>query len=210
MVGCRYNAKNTLVKNYLYFAEKWDAQILAECEVVDVRPVVGDQAHGARYQVIYRKATGWSASKEKSVRARNVIFSAGSLGTLRLLFRLSGCDGITAKDFQPVGYQCAHQQRILAGIDRPEFRDRLLQGHRHHLSFLRGCGHHSGTGPLPGWLFADALSIRAVNRFRHGRLFRVLESTRSVVLASVRFLPHTYLAWLGAAQHHPAGDADCR
>ena len=25
MVGCRYNAKNTLTKNYLYFAEKWGA-----------------------------------------------------------------------------------------------------------------------------------------------------------------------------------------
>ena len=29
MVGCRHNAKNTLVKNYLYFAEKWGAQSLA-------------------------------------------------------------------------------------------------------------------------------------------------------------------------------------
>ena len=28
MVGCRYNAKNTLDKNYLYFAEKSGAQIL--------------------------------------------------------------------------------------------------------------------------------------------------------------------------------------
>ena len=29
MVGCRHNAKNTLVKNYLYFAEKWGAEIHA-------------------------------------------------------------------------------------------------------------------------------------------------------------------------------------
>ena len=27
MVGCRYNAKNTLDKNYLYFAEKWGAEV---------------------------------------------------------------------------------------------------------------------------------------------------------------------------------------
>jgi len=27
MVGCRYNAKNTLVKNYLYLAEKWGAEV---------------------------------------------------------------------------------------------------------------------------------------------------------------------------------------
>ena len=29
MVGCRYNAKNTTVKNYLYFAEKWGAKVRA-------------------------------------------------------------------------------------------------------------------------------------------------------------------------------------
>ena len=38
MVGCRYNSKNTLPKNYLYFAEKSGAKILAESEVTDVRP----------------------------------------------------------------------------------------------------------------------------------------------------------------------------
>jgi len=39
MVGCRYNAKNTLVKNYLYLAEKWGARVQAESEVRDVRPL---------------------------------------------------------------------------------------------------------------------------------------------------------------------------
>jgi cholesterol oxidase len=39
MVGCRHNAKNTLVKNYLYFAEKWGAEIRAESEVIDIRPL---------------------------------------------------------------------------------------------------------------------------------------------------------------------------
>ncbi len=36
MVGCRYNAKNTLDKNYLYFAQKNGATIQAESEVYDV------------------------------------------------------------------------------------------------------------------------------------------------------------------------------
>src|SRR5215213_6629893 len=39
MVGCRYNAKNTLPKNYLYFAEKNGAEIKAEVEVTNVRPL---------------------------------------------------------------------------------------------------------------------------------------------------------------------------
>src|SRR5690242_19896944 len=39
MVGCRYNAKNTLDKNYLYFAEQAGAQILAETKVTELHPV---------------------------------------------------------------------------------------------------------------------------------------------------------------------------
>lgn len=87
MVGCRYNAKNTLVKNYLYLAEKWGAEIWAECEVRDVRPLAPGQSDGARYEVVYRRSTAWLAKPEKVVRSRNVVFSAGALGTLLLLFR---------------------------------------------------------------------------------------------------------------------------
>jgi cholesterol oxidase len=87
MVGCRYNAKNTLVKNYLYFAEKWGAKVRAECEVHDIRPLPEGQPDGARYEVAFHKSTAWFLRPEKIVRARNVVFSAGALGTLRLLFR---------------------------------------------------------------------------------------------------------------------------
>ena len=50
MIGCRYNAKNTLPKNYLYFAEKFGAEVLAACEVVDVRPLPHSRplSHGER------------------------------------------------------------------------------------------------------------------------------------------------------------------
>lgn len=85
MVGCRYNAKNTLVKNYLYFAEKWGAHIIPEANVHNVIPLE-DQADGARYEVAYHSTTAWFYKPELRVRARNVIFSAGTLGTLSLLF----------------------------------------------------------------------------------------------------------------------------
>jgi len=87
MVGCRYNAKNTLVKNYLYFAEKGGAEVRAEAEVRDVRPLPPDQPDGARYEVIYQRTTKMFFSEKTTVRARNVIFSAGALGTMRLMFR---------------------------------------------------------------------------------------------------------------------------
>ncbi len=87
MVGCRHNAKNTLVKNYLYFAEKWGAQVRPESQVRDVRPLPDGQPDGARYEVVYRSATAWLFKPERRVRVRNVVFAAGTLGTLRLLLR---------------------------------------------------------------------------------------------------------------------------
>ncbi len=85
MVGCRYNAKNTLPKNYLYFAEKNGAEIYPECEVQHVQSLM-EHAEGARYEVIYRRSTSL-VTRHSSVRARNVIFAAGVLGTLKLLLK---------------------------------------------------------------------------------------------------------------------------
>ena len=87
MVGCRYNAKNTLTKNYLYFAEKAGAQILSEVIVRDIRPLSGDQPDSARYEVVYRSTTALFGGSKQTVRARSVIVSAGALGTMNLLFR---------------------------------------------------------------------------------------------------------------------------
>jgi cholesterol oxidase len=41
MLGCRYNAKNTLDKNYLYLAERRGLRILPETRVTAVRPIEG-------------------------------------------------------------------------------------------------------------------------------------------------------------------------
>ena len=87
MVGCRYNAKNTLVKNYLYFAEKFGAEIRAEAEAVDIRPLPPDQPDGARYEVVYRRTTAPPWQRRRwVVRAAHVIVAAHVTGTLRLLF----------------------------------------------------------------------------------------------------------------------------
>ena len=87
MVGCRYNAKNTLVKNYLFFAEKMGVEIRAESEVTRIEPIESPGADANRYCVHYRSSTSWLPSSTCNVCARHVIVSAGVLGTLRLLFR---------------------------------------------------------------------------------------------------------------------------
>jgi len=93
MVGCRHNAKNTLPKNYLYFAEKNGAKVMPEVEVVDVKPLVAD---GARYEVTYRSSTSPVKSRQ-IVHARNVVFSAGVLGTMNLLLKLRDITGSLPK-----------------------------------------------------------------------------------------------------------------
>jgi cholesterol oxidase len=84
MVGCRYNAKNTLPKNYLFFAEKNGAKIVSEAEVIDVRPSTFE---GSRYEVHYRSSTSL-LPRHFAVYAKNVIFSAGVMGTIKLLLEL--------------------------------------------------------------------------------------------------------------------------
>ncbi|MBM3124166.1 MAG: GMC family oxidoreductase [Chloroflexi bacterium] len=97
MVGCRYNAKNTLPKNYLYFAEKRGARVIPEVKARDIKPLTptplpegegqGVRDGEARYEVTYSSSTSFLLKSEPRVRARNVIVSAGTIGTLELLFR---------------------------------------------------------------------------------------------------------------------------
>ena len=95
MVGCRHNAKNTLPKNYLYFAEKNGAEVRSEVEVTDVRPLTFDentskiegQRSEARYEITYRDSTKLF-KRTQTVQAKNVIFSAGVMGTMKLLLTL--------------------------------------------------------------------------------------------------------------------------
>ncbi len=86
MTGCRYEAKNSLDKNYLYLAEKRGARIQAESQVIDVQPLDGqDGATG--YRVVWRKSTTYFPERS-SVTTRGVIFAGGVLGTLPLLLKL--------------------------------------------------------------------------------------------------------------------------
>ncbi len=84
MVGCVHGAKNTLVKNYLYFAEKRGAQVMPERTVVDVRPLgATDGSDG--YEVESVRSGAWLRKERRVQRARGVVVAAGPLGTNRLL-----------------------------------------------------------------------------------------------------------------------------
>lgn len=86
MCGCRYGAKNTLDKNYLYLAEKRGAVVHAETRVVDVRPLDGLQ--GATGYEVTTEPTFGRSKPRKRWTARSVVIAASSLGTQSLLFKL--------------------------------------------------------------------------------------------------------------------------
>lgn len=80
MVGCRENAKNTLDKNYLFFAEKKGAKILPETRAEKI--VFRD----ALYHIHTRNSV--SVFKKKRVlTSHNLILAAGALGTLEILLK---------------------------------------------------------------------------------------------------------------------------
>jgi cholesterol oxidase len=86
MVGCPHGAKNTLVKNYLYLAEKRGARVMPERTVIDIRPLgAGDGSEG--YEVESIRSGAWLRRERRVQRARGVVVSAGPLGTNTLLQR---------------------------------------------------------------------------------------------------------------------------
>ncbi|OLB79216.1 MAG: cholesterol oxidase [Actinobacteria bacterium 13_2_20CM_2_71_6] len=86
MTGCRFNAKNTLVKNYLYLAEKLGVEVFPLHHVTEIRPAgtaAGTPVAGAGAG---DATAGWTVrTRQRTFRARHVVLAAGALGTQRLL-----------------------------------------------------------------------------------------------------------------------------
>ena len=85
MSGCRHNAKNTLVKNYLYLAEKNGATVLPLTTVTRVTPARGRRLRRPR-EVHEGEAGDLEATR--TLTAEQVVFAAASLGTQKLLHRM--------------------------------------------------------------------------------------------------------------------------
>ncbi len=82
MTGCRVGAKNTLVKNYLYLAEKDGAQVIPLTTVTSVTP------RGDGYEITLQKTGTRSRRFRTTVTAAQVVFAAGTWGTQNLLHRM--------------------------------------------------------------------------------------------------------------------------
>jgi len=86
MVGCPHGAKNTLVKNYLWLAERSGVEVEPDRTVTDIRPLgAADGSDG--YAVSSERSGMLPGRGRRTVTARGVVVAAGPLGTNKLLQR---------------------------------------------------------------------------------------------------------------------------
>ena len=149
MVGCRYNAKNTLDKNYLHLAEDLGANIRPGSVAVDVAPL--GKADGSEgYRVAWRSSSAPFGRKRTST-CRGVVFSGGVLGTVKLLsaLRRSSLPALSDR----IGHDVRTNSESLIGVmtfdKATKFSDgvaigSILQTDRH--SFLEPVRYPSGSG----------------------------------------------------------------
>lgn len=149
MTGCRHNAKNTLDKNYLYLAQQQGAEILAEHEVVDVRPLgAADGSDG--YNVTYQMATRFVKTKT-TIQTKGIIFAGGVLGTVSLLLKLK--KGALPRLSDMVGKSVRTNNESLIAVTQLDGSTDQSQGiaigailHTDEHSHLELCRYGAGSG----------------------------------------------------------------
>jgi cholesterol oxidase len=171
MTGCRHNAKNTLVKNYLYLAEQNGAKVLPLTTVTRVSPRSAEQGGGYDVRVRFTKAKARRRSATRTLTAEQVVFSASALGTQRLLHRMRD-EGHLPRVSQRLGYLSRTNSESILGAIAPDTKVDYSQGvaitssfhpdeHTHIEPVRYGKGHNAmslmqtvltdGDGPAPRW-----------------------------------------------------------
>ncbi len=116
MSGCRHNAKNTLVKNYLYLAEQHGAQVLPLTTVTRVAP--RESGGGYDVTVKFTKARRVTARTTRTLTAEHVVFAAASLGTQKLLHRMKD-EGHLPRLSDRLGYLSRTNSESILGAIAP-------------------------------------------------------------------------------------------
>jgi len=127
IMGCRFGAKNTLDLNYLYLAEKHGARVFPETKVVHVKPLEGAQDGSAGYEVQTVSPSAWTRRHAQRFTCANVLFSASSLGTMELLFRLRENGSLPALSDQ-IGKHVRTNSESIIGARVPRCPSDLSQG----------------------------------------------------------------------------------
>ena len=168
MTGCRHNAKNTLVKNYLYLAEQQGARVHPLTTVTRVRPL---EDGGYRVDARWTKAKLSRKTATKTFTAEHVVFAAASLGTQKLLHRLK-VEGDLPQLSDRLGHLTRTNSESILGAIAPDLSTDYSQGvaitssfhpdeHTHIEPVRYGKGSNfmslmqtvltDGDGPRPRW-----------------------------------------------------------
>jgi cholesterol oxidase len=127
MMGCRYGAKNTLDLNYLYLAEERGAQIFPETKVVNVTPLADKSDGSGGYKIRTVNSIAGRRRHPQSFTCRGLVFSASSLGTMELLFRLKDNGSLPAVS-ACVGKHVRTNSESIIGARIPDCAADLSQG----------------------------------------------------------------------------------
>ncbi len=181
MTGCRHNAKNTLVKNYLYLAEKAGATVHPLVTVVAVRPL----GQGG-YAVDTVRTGAWRAQRTaRSFTAAQVVFAAGTWGTQQLLHNMKAA-GLLPGISGTLGAATRTNSEALGGAVA-KLRD------RERLDFTRGVAITSSIHPD---------SRTHIEPVRYGRGSNAMGLLSTVMTDGGGPVPR-WLKWLRQVARHP-------
>jgi len=118
MTGCKKDAKNTLDKNYLYFAEKFGTEIKSENKVIEIAPLSPDGKEG--YTLKTKKTTGLFGNlRGQDFKTKNIVISGGTLGTLSLLMEMKQ-KGILPNIPNTIGEKVRTNSEAIIGVKSRE------------------------------------------------------------------------------------------
>jgi cholesterol oxidase len=188
MTGCRHGAKNTLVKNYLWLAERLGVEIHPLSTATAVRPAPS----GAGYEITVVRSGAWFAKHRRTFAADEVVFAAGALGTQRLLHRMKAT-GALPRLSDRLGALTRTNSESILGATVP-----LGEARRRELDFTGGVAITSSFHPDPQ---------THIEPVRYGRGSNAMGLLQSVLtdggprrplrlLATVAGRPLTYLRML--------------
>ncbi|MEV4480742.1 GMC family oxidoreductase [Micromonospora coxensis] len=181
MTGCRHGAKNTLVKNYLWLAERLGVQVHPLTTVTAVRP-----APGGGYEVHTERTGAWLRKRRQVVRAEQVVFAAGALGTQRLLHAMKATGALPALSPRLGELTRTNSEAILGASVGPR------QARSRGLDFTEGVAITSSFHPDPQ---------THIEPVRYGRGSNAMGLLQSLLVDGG---PRRVRRWLGSIVRQPA------
>jgi len=230
MTGCRHNSKNTLVKNYLYLAEKLGARVMPLTTVTRISPLDGG---GFEVRAKFTKAKLPSAGSRRTFTAEQVVVAAASLGTQRLLHTMKD-EGHLPGLSDRLGYLSRTNSEAILGaiapVDSPVDYSRGVaitssfhpDEHTHIEPVRYGKGSNfmsmmqtvltDGDGPEPRWqtwlkeMWNQKANIRELYDFKHWSertvIALVMQTVDNSITTFNKKIPGTNISYMTSKQGH--------